>query len=112
MAELNVRDFVTSLPDIGKLLWRVVRDDRVSMGVRGGLVGVALYLALPFDIIPDWIPVLGQLDDFVVITLGVRVMLRRVPEELLREHWDGDDDVLHRLLGRKLREPGAPDDHA
>jgi uncharacterized membrane protein YkvA (DUF1232 family) len=99
---LNVRDFVTSLPDIGKLLWRVVRDNRVSTGVRGGLVGVAAYVALPFDIIPDWIPVLGQLDDFVVLTLGARVLLRRVPEPILQEHWDGEADVLHKLLGRKL----------
>jgi uncharacterized membrane protein YkvA (DUF1232 family) len=112
MPDLNMRDFVTSLPDIGKLLWRVVRDDRVSTGVRGGLVGVAAYLALPFDIIPDWIPLLGQLDDFVVITLGVRILLRRVPEPILLDHWDGEDDILHKLLGRKLRESTAPDDHA
>lgn len=105
--ELNVRDFVTALPDIAKLLWRTVRDERVPLAVRGGLVGVAAYLALPFDIVPDWIPVLGQLDDFILMTLGVRTLLRRVPEPILREHWDGDREVLAKLLGRDLIDPAA-----
>ena len=98
------RDLVFALPQIIKLLWRVVRDDRISWGVRGGLVAIAGYLAMPIDIIPDWIPIAGQLDDFVVLTVGVRAMLRRVPEAILLEHWSGDEQILHTLLGRKLRD--------
>jgi uncharacterized membrane protein YkvA (DUF1232 family) len=102
MAEMNVRDVVYALPDIAKLLWRVVRDDRVPMWIRGGLIGTGAYLALPFDIVPDWVPLLGQLDDFVVLTLGIRTLLRRVPADVLREHWDGERLVLAKLIGREM----------
>lgn len=98
----NLRDIVTSLPDIAKLLWRTVRDERVPIVLRGAMVGVAAYLALPFDIVPDWIPLLGQLDDFILVTLGLRTLLRRMPEPILLEHWDGDREVLEMLLGRAL----------
>jgi uncharacterized membrane protein YkvA (DUF1232 family) len=98
------RDLVFALPQILRLLWRVVRDERVPTVVRGGLVAVAAYLALPFDVIPDWIPIAGQLDDFVVLTVGVRTLLRRIPEPILREHWSGEPNVLETLVGRKLRD--------
>lgn len=93
-----------ALPDIARLVWRVIRDDRVPRGVRYGFWGIAAYLALPVDIVPDWVPVLGQLDDVVVASLGVRTLLRRVPEPVIREHWSGERDMLERLLGRKLRD--------
>ncbi len=98
------RDLVFALPQILRLLWRVVRDERISWTVRGGLIAIAGYLALPFDVIPDWIPIAGQLDDFVVLTVGVRAMIRRIPEPLLTEHWTGDRQILETLLGRKLRD--------
>jgi len=101
------RDLVFALPQILRLLWRVTRDDRTPTIVRAGVIGIAAYLAMPFDVIPDWIPVLGQLDDFVVLTVGVRTLLRRVPEDMLREHWSGETNVLETLLGRKLRDPSA-----
>jgi uncharacterized membrane protein YkvA (DUF1232 family) len=105
--EGKAKDLVFALPDIAKLLWRVIRDERVSRALRGGLLGVGAYLALPFDVIPDWIPVVGQLDDFVVLTLGVRTLLRRVPEPILREHWDGEHRTLEQLLGRPVRDPSG-----
>lgn len=102
MAEKDVsrKDLVFALPDIAKLLWRVVRDDRVPRLVRGGLVGLAAYLASPIDILPDWLPVLGRVDDVFVLTVGVRTLLRRVPEPVLHEHWSGERNVLATLLGR------------
>ena len=101
---LSTRDAVKALPQIAKLSWRVVRDDRIPMWIRGGLVGTAAYLVLPFDVIPDWVPVLGQLDDLLVMTIGVRMLLRRVPEPILHEHWDGDADLLAKVLGREAPE--------
>jgi uncharacterized membrane protein YkvA (DUF1232 family) len=109
--EVQTRDLVFALPEILKLLWKVVRDRRVPMMVRGGLIAIAGYLALPFDIIPDGIPVLGQVDDVVLITVGVRTVLRRVPEAIIREHWSGEDRILEAVLGRSLRDPlgnGSP----
>jgi uncharacterized membrane protein YkvA (DUF1232 family) len=109
MAERDVvtRDLVFALPDILKLLWKVVRDRRVSMMVRGGLIGIAGYLALPFDIVPDWLPVLGQVDDVVMLTVGVRALLRQVPEPVLREHWSGERRILEAVLGRPVRDVGG-----
>lgn len=105
--EVSTRELVFALPDVLKLLWHVVRDKRVSRMVRGGLIGVAAYLALPFDVIPDWIPVLGQVDDVVVLTVGVRTLLRQVPEPVIREHWTGEKRILEAVLGRAVRDPGA-----
>ncbi len=100
--DASTKDLVFALPDIVRLLWRVTRDDRAPRLVRYGLIGLAAYLALPFDIIPDGIPVLGQLDDVVVLTVGVRTLLRRVPEPILKEHWSGERRVLAALLGRPM----------
>ena len=105
--EASTRDLVFALPDILRLLWRVIRDKRTPRLVRGGLVAVAAYLAMPFDVIPDWLPVLGQVDDVVVLTVGVRTLLRQVPEPVLREHWTGEKRVLEAVLGRPVRDPSA-----
>jgi uncharacterized membrane protein YkvA (DUF1232 family) len=105
--DVATRDLVFALPEIIRLLWRVVRDKRVPRLVRGGLIGVAAYLALPFDIVPDWVPVLGQVDDVVVLTVGVRTLLRQVPEPVIREHWSGERRILEAVLGRPVRDPSA-----
>jgi uncharacterized membrane protein YkvA (DUF1232 family) len=105
--DVATRDLVFALPEILRLLWNVVRDPRVSMFVRGGLIGVAAYLALPFDVVPDWIPVLGQVDDVVILTVGVRALLRQVPEPVLREHWRGEHRILEAILGRPVRNPSG-----
>ena len=105
--EASTRDLVFALPEILRLLWHVVRDKRTPRLVRGGLIAVAAYLALPFDIVPDWLPVLGQVDDVVVLTVGVRTLLRQVPEPVLRDHWTGERRILEAVLGRPVRGPSA-----
>lgn len=98
--EVATRDLVFALPDILKLLWKVVRDRRVPKLVRGGVIAIAAYLALPFDVVPDYIPILGQVDDVVMLTVGVRTLLRRVPEAVIAEHWSGEQRILEAVLGR------------
>jgi uncharacterized membrane protein YkvA (DUF1232 family) len=79
---------------IAKLPWRsklrlagaILRDGRVPLGARALLLGMALYLALPVDLIPDFIPVLGQLDDVIVMALGAGLLLRSTPLAVLDEH--------------------------
>ena len=99
---MNPREVVMSLPDVARLVWRVVRDDRVAIFIRTGLVAVGAYLLLPWDIVPDWVPLAGQLDDVVVLTLGLRTFLRMVPKHILLEHWPSEPGKLERLLGRDL----------
>lgn len=55
---------------------------------------IAGYLVSPVDVVPDFIPGIGQIDDLVILAFALDQMLNRVPDEVVREHWDGDEDVL------------------
>ncbi|MDQ3986299.1 MAG: YkvA family protein [Actinomycetota bacterium] len=92
--QTQLKEYALFAPRLGKLLWRLVRDPRVPARSKATLFMVAGYLASPVDIVPDFIPGLGQADDLVLIAFALDQILNRVPEELLREHWDGDEDVL------------------
>lgn len=70
------------------LLWRLFRDPRVPPLPRAILPVVVAYLAFPFDIIPDFIPVLGQLDDLVVVAGGLWLILRLTPRPVIERHLD------------------------
>ncbi len=52
------------------------------------------YLASPIDLIPDFIPGAGQVDDIIIVAIALDQMLNHVPDEIVREHWDGDRDIL------------------
>jgi uncharacterized membrane protein YkvA (DUF1232 family) len=94
------------IPDCFQLVRRLIADPRVPRRRKALLVVLAGYLALPFDLVPDFIPVAGQLDDAVVVMLVLRAVLRSGGEALLREHWSGPDasyDVVRRLaFGRRV----------
>jgi uncharacterized membrane protein YkvA (DUF1232 family) len=82
------------LPNLGKLLFRLMRDPRVPRR-RKIVMGVAvLYPLVPMDLIPDSIPVLGQLDDVLVLAFGIKYLLDGAPAEVIARHWDGTDDAL------------------
>ena len=87
------------VPDCLVLVRRLTRDARVPRRRKLLLLGLGLYLATPFDLVPDFIPVAGQLDDAIVIALVIRALLRGGNEELLREHWPGPESSL-RLVSR------------
>ena len=97
--------FVTLIPRLAKFLWHLVRDPRVPWTVKAALAGLAAYLASPIDLIPDWIPGAGYLDDALLVAFVVSYVLAKVPLEVVREHWGEDVEVLERLkVGRKRRE--------
>jgi uncharacterized membrane protein YkvA (DUF1232 family) len=90
------------VPDCVVLVRRLLADPRVARRHRLLLVGLAGYLALPFDLVPDVIPVAGQLDDAIVVGLVLRAVLRGGGPELIAEHWPGPRaslDVVLRLAG-------------
>jgi uncharacterized membrane protein YkvA (DUF1232 family) len=90
------------VPDCAVLFARLGRDPRVPRRHKALLAGVGLYLALPIDLVPDFIPVAGQLDDAVVVGLALRAVLRRSGHDLLAEHWPGPASslaVVERLAG-------------
>jgi hypothetical protein len=78
----------------------VLRDPRVPRRQRALLAGVVAYLALPFDLIPDFIPLAGQLDDAVVVVLALRALVRRAGSAVIHDHWPGPPvsrDLMLRL---------------
>jgi uncharacterized membrane protein YkvA (DUF1232 family) len=77
------------IPDCLVLVKRLLGDPRVPRSRRWLLAGLALYLAMPFDLVPDFIPVAGQLDDAIVAALVLRAVLRAGGPDLVREHWPG-----------------------
>jgi uncharacterized membrane protein YkvA (DUF1232 family) len=77
------------IPDCVVLLKRLVTDPRVGRRRKIALVLVGGYLAMPFDLVPDFIPVAGQLDDAVLVAIALRGIMRGTGPELLRSHWPG-----------------------
>jgi uncharacterized membrane protein YkvA (DUF1232 family) len=90
----SARALAGFIPDCVVLCSRLLRDPRVPRQKKLLLVGLAGYLALPFDLIPDFIPVVGQLDDVIVVALVLRGLLRGGGEHLVREHWPGPANTL------------------
>ena len=74
------------LRDKLRLALALVREPRIPLLVRAIPPALVLYLAMPLDVIPDFIPVIGHLDDALVLLLGVAVLLRFTPRAVLEEH--------------------------
>jgi uncharacterized membrane protein YkvA (DUF1232 family) len=90
----SARALAGFIPDCVVLSGRLLRDPRVPRRKKALLVGLAGYLALPFDLVPDFIPVAGQLDDVVIVALVLRNLLRGGGEPIVREHWPGPEASL------------------
>jgi uncharacterized membrane protein YkvA (DUF1232 family) len=79
-------DVARKLPTYARLVWGLARDERVPTQQKLVLGAVAAYLAFPIDIIPDFIPVLGQLDDVGVLLFGLDWFIRNAPPEVVDDH--------------------------
>jgi len=100
--ELRLRDLVRMLPDVLRLLRRLAADATLPGGVRVRLWLLLGYLAMPIDLVPDVIPVIGYADDAVVVALVLRSVVRRAGPDAVQRHWPGTPDglaALHRLTG-------------
>jgi uncharacterized membrane protein YkvA (DUF1232 family) len=86
------------IPDCIVLVSRLMADNRVPRGRKLLLAGLIGYLALPFDLVPDFIPVAGQLDDALIVGLVLRRFLRSGGEQLVRQHWPGPEQSLRVVL--------------
>jgi uncharacterized membrane protein YkvA (DUF1232 family) len=94
----DARALARFVPDCVVLFKRLLTDPRVSPWRKALLVALVGYLAMPIDLVPDFIPVAGQLDDAIIVLLVLRTVLRARGEELLREHWPGPDRSLRVIL--------------
>jgi uncharacterized membrane protein YkvA (DUF1232 family) len=94
----SARALAGFIPDCILLCSRLVRDPRVPRRKKLLLIGLVGYLALPFDLVPDFIPIAGQLDDVIVVALVLRSLLRGGGEPVVRAHWPGPDSTLALVL--------------
>ncbi len=96
----DARALTGFVPDCVVLVRRLLSDERVPRRRKLLLGLLAGYLAMPLDLVPDFIPVAGQIDDAILVALVLRTLLRSGGEDLLREHWPGPEQS--RLVVRRL----------
>ncbi|MFC6019869.1 YkvA family protein [Plantactinospora solaniradicis] len=97
-----LREALRVLPDVLRLVHRLAADKTLPRGVRVRLGLLLAYLAIPIDLIPDFIPILGYADDAIIVTVVLRSVVRRAGIEAVRGHWPGTDDgfaAVARLTG-------------
>jgi uncharacterized membrane protein YkvA (DUF1232 family) len=90
------------LPDVLRLVRRLAADRELPRGVRVRLWLLLAYLALPFDLIPDFLPVVGYADDAVIVAWTLRAVVRRAGPVALERHWPGSPEglaIVRRLAG-------------
>ncbi len=90
----KITQYVLALPDFFILLCRLFVDKRVKNSQKVLIGGIIGYVISPIDIIPDFIPVIGYVDDIVLAVFGLNMILNELDEKILRENWSGEKDVL------------------
>jgi uncharacterized membrane protein YkvA (DUF1232 family) len=103
----DARALARFIPDCLVLLRRLIGDDRVPRRRKLVLLGLVAYLSSPIDLVPDFIPVIGQLDDVIIAAVALRYALRSGGPKLLTQHWPGPDQSL-RVVMRLAYGGGAP----
>src|SRR5919107_6045739 len=94
-----LKDLAGFLPACVILVRRLRADPRVPFKAKAAVVLAGLWVLSPVDLLPEFLPVIGPLDDVVVVALALRYAARRVPRGVLLEAWPGEPRLLGRLLG-------------
>ena len=94
----GVREILRLLPDTLRLLHRMATDPVLPRGVKVRLWLLFAYLASPIDLIPDFVPVIGYVDDAIIIAAVLRSVVRTAGISVLRRNWPGSDDGFRSLL--------------
>ena len=100
--DVSVRELLGVIPDVLRLIRSLIRDASVPADVRIVLVGLIAWIVSPIDLIPEFIPGLGPLDDVIVAIVAMRYVRRRVGLDALRDRWVGSEDgfaLLARVIG-------------
>jgi uncharacterized membrane protein YkvA (DUF1232 family) len=88
------KDAVLMLPNLIKLVGRLLKDPRVPRRSKVALGLAAAYVASPIDLVPEFIPVIGWADDVIIILFAIDSLIERAGPGIVEEHWDGPGDVL------------------
>lgn len=103
----QARELATLIPNLVVLFKGLLRDPRVSRGSKAWLWFAVVWLVSPIDLLPEFIPVLGPLDDAVVAALVLRHVLRTTDRSVLAEHWRGDPATLDVITRSRSRTHAA-----
>jgi uncharacterized membrane protein YkvA (DUF1232 family) len=96
--KLAAAQLARAIPDVIALCRGLMRDPRVPTGSKVLLGGALVWILSPIDLVPEFIPVLGPLDDVVVVGLVLRHLIKRAGVAVVEEHWRGDPRVLRAAL--------------
>jgi uncharacterized membrane protein YkvA (DUF1232 family) len=102
-----LKDLAAFLPDCVTVAKRLRRDPRVPRRAKLAVGFAALWVLSPIDLIPEFLPVIGPLDDIVVVALAMRYAGRSIPRDVILEVWPGNPALLTRVLGRSGQPAGA-----
>jgi uncharacterized membrane protein YkvA (DUF1232 family) len=92
------RELATLLPNLTRLFAGLLRDPRVPVRAKLVLGATVLYLAMPIDLVPDFVPIAGALDDAIVAAFALRFVIGASSPDVVAEHWRGDPETLRRIL--------------
>src|ERR671926_1138571 len=95
------KDMASVLPACVTTVRRLRGDGRVPTRAKVAVAFAGVWVLSPIDLIPEFLPVIGPLDDVVVVALALRYAARRVPREVLFEAWPAEPRLLERLVGRR-----------
>ncbi len=110
LPEGSLKELARFLPDCVTTARRLRRDPRVPRRAKIAIGFALLWLLSPIDLIPEFLPVIGPLDDVVVVALAFRYAARQVPRAVLLEAWPGKASTIERVLGplRGEQDPAHP----
>lgn len=97
--EKRLKDYLFLLPDLFFLTLRLTLDKRVDSTLKIIASALVAYVIMPIDLIPDFIPIIGYLDDLVIVSLGLNKILKDIPSEIIEENWSGKKNILEQIRG-------------
>ena len=95
----SARDLATVLPACLTTTSRLRKDPRVPRRAKVAVAVAGLWVLSPVDLIPEFLPIIGPLDDVIVVALAFRYAARQIPRDVLLEAWPAEERILQRLLG-------------
>lgn len=98
----TVMSYIAELPNFVRLLWGLVRDSRVEIVDKLLVAGAIAYILAPIDLIPDFIPFLGEVDDIYLLVLSIKRLIQNAGRSVLLSHWSGDPSALRDMNLEKV----------
>ncbi len=92
--KLQLKDFLFFLPDLFILVTRLFFDKRIPSNKKVLVSCLIGYVVMPIDLIPDFIPIIGFIDDLVILILGLDMLLKDIDEQILIDNWSGNQNVI------------------